>query len=170
MDGIPPLSFLSGYYLCWSSGVGQSLDNGCKLARPGQDHRAVSSNHTILEENIQETKIPRFHTSTTRWRSKGVLVQLDHTEEQNEALSLHDSTRSAIGFHGQSGKLWLDLDLVPLLSPSLTIAHYFKHLELYTLYYFFKDLSNLLLFSIVLRFESFRMTLLRGRIIALITL
>ena len=103
MDGIAPLSFLSGYYLCWSSGVGQSLDNGCKLARLGQDHRTVSSNHTILKENIQETKIPWFHTSATRWRSKGALVQLDQTEEQNEALSLHDSTRSAIGFRGKSG-------------------------------------------------------------------
>ena len=155
MNGIAPLSFLFGYYLCWSSGVGQSLDNGCKLARLGQDHRTVSSNHTILEENIQETKIPWFHTSATRWRSNGALVQLDHTEEQNEALSLHDSTRSAIGFHGQSGNFKAVTRLGPCsiiisftnnCSPIFTIAHYLKHLELYALYYFFKNFSSLLLF------------------------
>ena len=53
--------------------------------------------------NIQEAKVPWFHTSATRWRSKGAPVQLDQTEEQKEALSLHDSKRSAIGFRGKSG-------------------------------------------------------------------
>ena len=52
-----------------------------------------------------------------------------------------DSTASL-----EISKLGLDLDLVPLLSPSLTIAHYLKHLELYELYNFFKDFSSLLLF------------------------
>ena len=37
-------------------------------------------------------------------------------------------------------------------SPIFTIAHYLKHLELYALYYFFKDLSSLLPFSPTLQF------------------
>ena len=93
------------YYLCWSWCVGQSLDYGCKLARLGQDHCTALWAPTTPSSkiNIQEAKVPWFHTSATRWRSKGAPVQLDQTEEQKEALSLHDSTRSAIGFRGKSG-------------------------------------------------------------------
>ena len=47
---------LSVLPLCWSWCVGQSLDYGCKLARLGQGHCTVSSNHPILENKHSRGK------------------------------------------------------------------------------------------------------------------
>ena len=49
-----------------------------------------------------EARVEELLTSATRCRSEGAMAQLDHSEEQKEALLRHDSTRSAIGLLGSS--------------------------------------------------------------------